>query len=239
MKMKKDVADMSNDELRKELGLDDDPAYQGNMSKKEIDSYLGEGFVQRVGDQFLAYVREQEKEQTEYDNAIKKKEIASSESFYELLDAMPKNLEKLQTILEGGTSHRANKINLSLGPDDWYADESAFGTESMNRIERFYLDVLEKKQHYSGNLEELRFLLGCYLGEAITVRLDAGWTHKPDQNQLDFEKPVVALWVGDGYGPLLDPFEVVEELTRNRIQGTFEAACNRLSTNQSNTSGQA
>ncbi len=194
--------DMSDDELRKALGLDDDPDYAGNMSSEEVAAYL---------------------------NAMANEDLQSAwDDFDQLMLDLPEHLNRLEQQIAASQFHHTPAIRFSKGPDELYEDEKAFNRDSVAQVESFLLDVLNGKEPFDSDLLTLKLAVGLFLGEAIAENLEGEWMICEDKQSVDYGKPVVALWEGEGYGPPLNPFDIVELLAQTRRKGILYGAINGM-----------
>ncbi len=202
-----DISDLSEDELKAALGLENDPAYSGVLSDEEAQLFLAE--------------MENEDTQTAWDDLD------------ELLMDLPEALDQLELLLMENQESQNSSISFKKGSDGSYEDERAFQVGTISAVESLFLDILAGKVSYEAELNELRTSIGLYLGEAIVENLDGEWMIWDDSDSADYGKPVVALWTNDDYGPHLNPFEVVLILEQTRRKGILIGSINGLDQIQS------
>ncbi len=189
---------MTDDELRTALGLDDDPNYAGDIPSDEISKYL----------------KDMENEDLQ----------AAWDDFDDLMSKLSSHLSMLEKLLINSRNFRTPEISFSKGSDELYADERAFQADTVARVENFFLEVLNQNEPFEGNLDELKLSIGVFLGEAIVENLEGEWMICEDKTLVDYGKPVVALWEIDNFGPPLNSFEIVEVLYQTRRIGILNGA---------------
>ena len=195
---KKKPEEMTNDELRKALGLVDDPAYAGNLSPGEISKFVKE---------------------------MENNELQPAWDDFDILMArIPDYLEQLRKLLENSKNYHSPRIDFSKNSDELYEDERAFQDQTIERVENFFLDVLRGKEPYEDDIDELKLIIGLFLGEAIVEKLDGEWMICENKDFADYGKPLVALWEDNDFGPPLNPFGVVALLAQLKRKGVLNGA---------------
>jgi hypothetical protein len=93
-----------------------------------------------------------------------------------------------------------------------------FDDESLERTEKFYLDVLSGKEKVDVSLERMNRIFIAYIGEAVINRAESGrarWALNTFEADPSFGTPVVIDWSEDD-GIAISPVERRELLIENR-----------------------
>ncbi len=122
-------------------------------------------------------------------------------NYEEFLVEIPMLLEDLQELLDNSQAYR----NVRVGFDD----------ETLDQIERFYLDVLGGKEKIAVSLPRMNRIIIAYFGEALIERAGGKWDLNDVKGDPSFGTPVVIDWA-EGETIAFSPVERREMLIENR-----------------------
>lgn len=126
------------------------------------------------------------------------------DDYEEFLVEIPLMLEDLQELLSMSREYR----DVEVGYND----------ETLNRIEAYYLDVLDGKEQTGISQARINRIFIAYVGEAVIERAEnkvAKWALNPVEGDPSFGTPVIIDWAKDE-GIAISPVERRELLIENR-----------------------
>lgn len=110
-------------------------------------------------------------------------------------------LEDLQTLL----SQSRNYKDVTVGYD----------SDTLDRIELFYLDALSGKERVAVSLERLGRILIAFFGESLIQRVRGEWALNEMKDDPAFGTPVIVNWAQGGGGVRFSPVERREWLKKS------------------------
>lgn len=194
--------DMTQDELRKMLGLEDAPEYADNYSGSEAARIIDE---------------------------MDSDELANAwDDFDDLMDRLPGYLQYLGDHISKDANFASIGLDFRKSEAGEYINCDAFSDDTINSIEEYFLGVYTQSTRFAGDIDELILAVGLYLGEAAVVRLKGEWLVWDKKGDVDFGKPVLGFWLDDDYGLKLNPFEMVVILMESGIEKTLLGSLNAI-----------
>lgn len=109
-------------------------------------------------------------------------------------------MEDLQELLDASETYR----HVNVGFDD----------ESLNSIERFFVDAVDGKENVDVTRARLERIFTAYVGEAVIGRAGGHWALNTVEDDPSFGTPVIIEWAREAMR--ISPVELRESLLENR-----------------------
>jgi hypothetical protein len=137
------------------------------------------------------------------------------DDYEEFLVEIPMLLEDLQTLLSRSRNYKDVKVN--------------YDSDTLDRIESFYLDVLDEKEKVDVSRARLNRIIIAFFGDSLIQRAGGVWMLDDVENDRAFGTPVVINWAKGG-AIRFSPVERRELLIKNRkpfLRDFIEYAVNK------------
>lgn len=96
-----------------------------------------------------------------------------------------------------------------------------FDLQTADKIEAYYLDVLNGKEKISASMARFDRIFIAYIGEAIMERVGGNWTLCEDEGDPAYETPVITGWTSDTDAVSISPVLLREDLRKNKKPGVL------------------